>query len=50
VLEKLKGSHEIIDLIMEYRHVIKLKSTYADGLLAVINPDTGRIHTSLTRR
>ena len=49
VLEKLKGSHEIIDLIMEYRHVIKLKSTYADGLLAVINPDTGRIHTSFNQ-
>ncbi len=45
VLEKLKGHHEIIDLLMEYRHVTKLKSTYADGLAAVINPQTGRIHS-----
>jgi DNA polymerase-1 len=49
VLEKLKGHHEIIDSLMEYRHIIKLKSTYADALLAVINPKTGRIHTSFNQ-
>ena len=45
VLEKLRGSHEIIDVILEYRQYAKLKSTYVDGLSKVIAPD-GRIHTS----
>lgn len=45
-LESLKGSHPIIDTIMEYRQVAKLKSTYADSLPDLINPKTGRVHTS----
>ncbi len=45
VLEKLKGRHPIIDLILEYRQYTKLKSTYVDGLTKVIGED-GRIHTS----
>lgn len=45
VLEKLKNAHPIIGLLMEYRQLTKLKSTYCDGLAAVINPDTGRIHS-----
>ena len=45
VLEKLKGKHEIIPAIMDYRMLTKLKSTYADGLIKVIQPD-GRIRTS----
>lgn len=45
VLEKLKDAHPIIGLLMEYRQLTKLKSTYCDGLSAVINPDTGRIHS-----
>ncbi|MCX7714179.1 MAG: DNA polymerase I [Clostridia bacterium] len=45
VLEKLKGKHPIIELLMEYRQLSKLKSTYCDGLLAVIDPHTGRIHS-----
>ncbi|MBN2899597.1 MAG: DNA polymerase I [Clostridia bacterium] len=49
VLLKLRSKHPIIDLIIEYRAYTKLKSTYIDGLLAVINPDTGRIHTSLNQ-
>lgn len=44
-LEKLRGKHEIIDKILEFRQLSKLKSTYADGLSKVIGPD-GRIHTS----
>ena len=44
VLEKLAGKHPIIDLILEYRQLTKLKSTYADGLLAAIAPD-GKIHS-----
>ena len=49
VLEKLEGSHDIIGKIIEYRHAAKLKSTYGDGLLAVINPNTGRIHSSFNQ-
>ena len=45
VLESLKGKHPIIERILEYRTLTKLKSTYCDGLLKVIAPD-GRIHTS----
>jgi len=45
VLEKLRPYHEIVPLILEYRQLSKLKSTYVDGLTKVIGPD-GRIHTS----
>ena len=45
ILEKLRDKHPIINDILEYRTLTKLKSTYADGLLKVIGPD-GRIHTS----
>lgn len=49
VLEKLSGSHAIIDLLVEYRLINKIKTTYGDGLLAVINPETGRIHSSFNQ-
>ena len=45
VLEKLKSKHPIIPAIMDYRMLTKLKSTYADGLMAVIGCD-GRIRTT----
>jgi DNA polymerase-1 len=45
VLEKLKSKHAIIPAIMDYRMLTKLKSTYADGLMAVIGAD-GRIRTT----
>ena len=45
VLEKLKNKHAIIPAIMDYRMLTKLKSTYADGLLKVIDED-GRIRTT----
>ncbi len=44
VLDKLRGSHPIIQEILDYRQLTKLKSTYVDGLGKVIAPD-GRIHT-----
>ncbi|HOO71493.1 MAG TPA: DNA polymerase I [Spirochaetota bacterium] len=46
VLEALKGSHEIIDSLIAYRTLSKLKNTYIDTLPALISPRTGRIHTS----
>lgn len=45
VLEKLRGKHPVVEDVLEYRMLTKLKSTYADGLLKVISPD-GRIHTN----
>ncbi|MGM9521318.1 MAG: DNA polymerase I [Oscillospiraceae bacterium] len=45
VLEKLRPKNPIIGLVLEYRELAKLKSTYAEGLSKVIAPD-GRIHTS----
>ncbi len=48
VLEKLRTKHPVVDLIIEYRHLSKLKSTYADGLLPMIKED-GRIHSTLNQ-
>lgn len=45
VLESLSDKHEIIPCILEYRQLSKLKSTYAEGLVKVIHPVTGRIHS-----
>ena len=44
-LEKLKGSHPIIEKILEYRQLVKLNSTYVEGMIPFINVKTGRIHT-----
>jgi DNA polymerase-1 len=46
VLEELAESYRLPKLILEYRGMAKLKSTYTDNLPLQINPDTGRIHTS----
>lgn len=48
VLESLRYDHAVIEYILEYRSLTKLKSTYCDGLLKVIAPD-GRIHTSFNQ-
>ncbi len=48
-LDKLQGTHPIIDLILEHRELSKLKSTYTDALPEIINPKTGRIHTSFNQ-
>jgi len=48
-LEYLRGEHEVIELLLEYRQLTKLKSTYADALPNLINPKTGRIHTSFNQ-
>lgn len=46
VLETLRGQHPIIEKLLEYRQLTKLKSTYIDALPSLINPKTGRVHTS----
>ena len=49
VLEKLQDQHPIIKKILRYRQIVKLKSTYIDGLTTLINKDTGRIHSSFNQ-
>ena len=49
VLEDMRGQHEVVDLILEYREIAKLKSTYVDSLPLQINPHTGRVHTSFNQ-
>lgn len=49
VLEQLAPMHEAVSKILEFRQLVKLKSTYAEGLLNVVNPTTGRIHSSFNQ-
>lgn len=49
VLAKLAVKYEIPSLILDYRQLTKLKSTYVDALPALINPETGRVHTEFNQ-
>jgi DNA polymerase-1 len=49
VLEELAPEHEIVRKVLEYRQLAKLKGTYVDALPALINPRTGRLHTSFNQ-
>ncbi len=49
VLETLAEEHEIVAKILEYRQLAKLKSTYVDGLAGLINPRTGKLHTTFNQ-
>ncbi len=49
VLEQLRPYHELVEKIIEYRQVMKLKSTYIDGLLNVIDPNDGRVRSSFNQ-
>ena len=49
VLEGLRGRHEIIDVILEQRQLSKLLNTYVDALPGLVNPRTGRLHTSFNQ-
>ncbi|MDO8715455.1 MAG: DNA polymerase I [Dehalococcoidales bacterium] len=49
ILEELRGEHAVIDLVLDYRQLAKLKSTYIDALPGLINPKTGRVHTSFNQ-
>jgi len=49
VLESLANSHPIIQKVVDYREISKLKSTYVDALAQLVNAKTGRIHTSFNQ-
>ncbi len=49
VLEEMRGEHPVIDMILEYRELGKLKSTYTDTLPDSVDPNTGRVHTSFNQ-
>lgn len=49
VLDKLLGMHPIIEYVLKYRQLVKLKSTYVDGLISVINKSDGKIHSSFNQ-
>jgi DNA polymerase-1 len=49
VLEELRGEHPIVDKLLEYRQLTKLKSTYIDALPQLVNPKTKRVHTSFNQ-
>jgi len=49
VLEELKYHHPIVPLILDYRMITKIKSTYLLGLMAAVNKKTGRVHTSFNQ-
>jgi DNA polymerase-1 len=48
-LEKLRGLHPIIELIESHREFTKLQNTYIDVLPTLVNPDTGRVHTTFNQ-
>jgi DNA polymerase-1 len=49
ILENLRGAHPVIEHVIEYRQLAKLKSTYVDALPALMDPETGRVHTSFNQ-
>jgi DNA polymerase I len=49
VLDKIRDRHPVVDLVVEYRQLSKLKGTYVDALPALVNQRTGRIHTSFNQ-
>jgi DNA polymerase-1 len=49
VLESLALEHQIVSKILHYRHLVKQKNTYIDGLQSILDPETGRVHTSFNQ-
>lgn len=49
VLDEMSGQHPVVDMILEYRELSKLRSTYVEALPAQVHPETGRVHTSFSQ-
>jgi DNA polymerase-1 len=49
VLEELRGTHPVIEFILDYRQLSKIRSTYIDALPSLVNPKTRRVHTSFNQ-
>ncbi len=49
VLEAMMGQHPVVEWVLEYRELEKLRSTYVDALPEQVNPQTGRVHTSFNQ-
>ena len=49
VLEEMRGQHPVVELLLEYREISKLVSTYLEAIPKQINPHTGRVHTSFNQ-
>ena len=49
ILEEIRGTHPIVDLILEWRHLEKLKGTYVEALQELVDPTDGRVHTSFNQ-
>jgi DNA polymerase-1 len=49
IMDALRGVHPVIELILQYRQLSKLKSTYVDALPALVNRKTGRVHTTFNQ-
>lgn len=49
VLEKMRAAHPVVDRVLTYRMWSKIRSTYLEGIGALIRPDTGRVHTSFNQ-
>ncbi|TVR77389.1 MAG: DNA polymerase I [Chitinophagaceae bacterium] len=48
-LQKISGEHQIVTKLLDYRELVKLKNTYVDALPGLINPKTGKIHSSFNQ-
>ncbi|HEV2237338.1 MAG TPA: DNA polymerase, partial [Ktedonobacterales bacterium] len=48
-LDNLRGQHAMVDTLLDYRQLAKLKSTYVDGLIELTDPEDGRVHTSFSQ-
>jgi DNA polymerase-1 len=49
VLEKLEDDHPVVNLVLEHRTISKLRSTYVEALPALVEPETGRVHTDFNQ-
>jgi DNA polymerase-1 len=49
VLEEMRGQHQVVDWILDYRELSKLRSTYVDSLPSQVNPHSGHVHTSFSQ-